>query len=113
MRLTDLLGAKVVDERGRSLGVVTDVRLVQDGPVQGSFGAALRVHGFVIGRHLVGAHLGFDRASVHGPWLLKAFFTALQGESRYADWSQVYSIEPHLLRMKGEPEGLPRAESVH
>ena len=45
MRLSDLLGADVVDEAGRHAGRVHDVRLVQDGPLVGSFGAALRVDG--------------------------------------------------------------------
>ena len=33
MRLSDLLGAEVLDEAGGSAGRVHDVRLVQDGPV--------------------------------------------------------------------------------
>ena len=35
MRLSELLGAEVLDEAGRSAGRVHDVRLVQDGPVLG------------------------------------------------------------------------------
>ena len=42
MRLSELLGCVVVDERGRSAGRVHDVRLVQDGPPVGQFGASLR-----------------------------------------------------------------------
>jgi sporulation protein YlmC with PRC-barrel domain len=45
MRLTDLLGAEVIDQEGRSAGRVHDVRLVQDGPPVGGFGASLRVAG--------------------------------------------------------------------
>jgi sporulation protein YlmC with PRC-barrel domain len=110
VRLTDLLGATVVDEGGRLLGVVTDVRLVQDGPLQGTFGAALRVHGLVVGRTSVGAHLGFDRANVRGPWLLKGLVGAVQGRPRYVDWSRIRSIEPRLVRVAASPDGLPFAE---
>lgn len=109
MRLTDLLGATVVDGQGRSLGVVTDVRLVQDGPLQGTFGAAFRVHGLVVGRTSVGAHLGFDRTKVRGPWLLKALFGAVQGRPRYADWSCIRSIEPRLIRIAARAGNLPFA----
>jgi hypothetical protein len=109
MRLTDLLGASVIDEDGRSLGVVIDVRLVQDGPPQGTFGAAFRVHGFVVARTSVGAHLGFDRANVRGPWLLKALFGVVQGRPRYAEWSRVRSLEPRLIRIANQAEGLPFA----
>jgi sporulation protein YlmC with PRC-barrel domain len=38
MRLSELLGAEVVDEAGRSAGRVHDVRLVQDGPVVAASG---------------------------------------------------------------------------
>ena len=40
MRLTDLLGAEVVDRCGQPAGRVRDVRLVQDGPLIGGFGPA-------------------------------------------------------------------------
>ena len=40
MRLTDLLGAEVVDRCGQPAGRVHDVRLVQDGPLIGGFGPA-------------------------------------------------------------------------
>jgi sporulation protein YlmC with PRC-barrel domain len=40
MRLTDLLGAEVVDRSGQHAGRVHDVRLVQDGPLVGGFGPA-------------------------------------------------------------------------
>ena len=46
MRLTDLLGVEVIDQEGRSAGQVHDVRLVQDGPLVGGFGASLRVAGW-------------------------------------------------------------------
>lgn len=111
MRYTDLMGAKVVGRDGRPIGVVTDVRLVQDGPITGSFGAAFRVHGLVIGRTTIGAHMGFDRKNVRGPWLLKALFGRIQGTQRYAEWSLIRSLEPDLVRLNELAEALPKAES--
>lgn len=110
MRLGSLLGARVVDMSGRSLGVVTDVRLVQDGPIIGTFGAALRVQGLIVNRHMFGAHMGFDRTSVRGPWLVKLVFGWLQRNPRYAAWNRVRSIEPDLVRIEVPAEGLPIAE---
>src|SRR4051794_19249558 len=49
MRLSDLLSSTVFDAEGREVGRVRDVRLVQDGPIQGTFGAGLRVEGLIIG----------------------------------------------------------------
>ena len=110
MRLTDLLGARVEGRDGRPVGVVTDVRLVQDGPLLGEFGAAFRVHGLVIGRTTIGAHMGFERANVRGPWLLKKLFGVIQGVPRYAEWRLIRSLEPDLVRLNEHGEALPKAE---
>ena len=110
MRYTDLMGSKVVGRDGRSIGVVTDVRLVQDGPTLGEFGAAFRVHGLVVGPTTIGAHMGFERANVRGPWLLKRLFALIQGVPRYAEWQLVRSIEPDLVRLNELTEALPKAE---
>ena len=71
MRLSDLLGADVVDEAGRSAGHVHDVRLVQDGPLVGGFGASLRVGGLIVGRRSIGARLGYERREMRGPLVVK------------------------------------------
>lgn len=110
MRLTDLLASTVIDRDGREAGVVTDVRLVQDGPVLGEFGAMFRVHGLVIGRSRIGAHMGFERRNVRGPWLLKKGFALIQGTPRYAGWESIISIEQDVVRLKIPASELPRAE---
>jgi hypothetical protein len=71
MRLSELLGAEVVDQAGRSAGRVHDVRLVQDGPLIGGFGAGLRLDGLIVGRRAVGARLGYERGDMGGPLLVK------------------------------------------
>lgn len=110
MRLTDLLASKVIDRDGREAGVVTDVRLVQDGPPSGEFGAAFRVRGLVIGRSRIGAHMGFERRNVRGPWLLKKVFGMIQGTPRYAAWDEITSIEQDVVRLRMPARELPRAE---
>jgi hypothetical protein len=110
MRLTDLLASKVLDADGLEAGVVTDVRLVQDGPTQGEFGAAFRAHGLVVGRSSIGAHMGFERSNVRGPWMLKRLFALIQGTPRYAAWDVISSIEEDVVRLNVRAEELPTAE---
>jgi hypothetical protein len=74
MRLSDLMGATVVDHDGQELGHVHDVEMVADGPTLGPFGPTLRVERLVVGRGSVGARLGLDRDEVRGPWMLKRIF---------------------------------------
>jgi sporulation protein YlmC with PRC-barrel domain len=111
MRLSDLLNAEVLDERGARIGHVHDVRVVRDGPVLGDFGAAFRVKGFVVGRPALGARLGLDRADVRGPWLLKAFFAWIRTDL-YVDWERVRSIEEGRMRIRGVEGALPHAAAV-
>jgi hypothetical protein len=62
MRLSDLLGSEIVDQAGRSAGMVHDVRLVQDAPlVAGGLGPGLRLAWLVVGRRAVGARLVLAR----------------------------------------------------
>jgi sporulation protein YlmC with PRC-barrel domain len=102
MRLSDLLDSEVLDADGKAIGHVHDVRMVQDGPIQGTFGAALRVQGLVVGRPALGARLGLDRAGTTGPWILKAFFRAIRTDL-YVEWESVRSIEQEriVIRRRG------------
>jgi hypothetical protein len=99
MRLSEILGCEVVDEHGRSAGKVHDVRVVQDGPPIGPFGARFRLAGLVVGRRAFGARFGYDRGSVKGPWLLKALLGAVRRSGGYVDWSRVRSIDPDQERI--------------
>jgi hypothetical protein len=74
MRLSDLMGATVVDRDGLELGRVHDVEMVADGPTLGPFGPTLRIERLVVGSGSLGARLGLDRDVVRGPWMLKALF---------------------------------------
>ena len=108
MRLTDLLGAEVIDRAGRSPGRVHDVRLVQDGPVLGGFGAALRVDGLVVGRRAVGARLGYEGGRMRGPLLVKLVAGWLRHDGRYVPWDRVEAISEDRIVISGSADDLPR-----
>jgi hypothetical protein len=99
MRLSDLLDSDVVDEAGRTLGHVHDVRLVQEGPVVGSSDATFVVAGLVMGGTKVGARLGFGRASVQGPWLLKRLFERLHADDRFVPWGSVRGVTQGVIHV--------------
>jgi hypothetical protein len=87
MRLSELLGYKVVDVDGHSVGKVHDVVLVQDGPLQGAWGAALRLESLVVGTGSIGTRLGVDREGVDAPWIVAALF---RRRRRYVvPWDQI------------------------
>jgi sporulation protein YlmC with PRC-barrel domain len=100
MRFSDLLRSTVIDAEGQEVGEVHDARFVKDGPVQGAFGPGYRFQGLVVGKRSFGARLGFDRASVKGPWLLKKLFQKLHADARFVDWSAIDSIEDGKVRLK-------------
>ncbi len=108
MRLTNLLGADVVDVRGKELGPVHDVRLIQDGPPMGSFGRGLRLRALLLGPTAVGARLGFERGRLRGPWPLDALFRAVHGRMRIAAWDQVAALEEDRVRLGVPEEDLER-----
>jgi|GraSoiStandDraft_1057264.scaffolds.fasta_scaffold362140_2 sporulation protein YlmC with PRC-barrel domain len=107
MRLSDLLGAEVVDEHGRSGGGVRDVRLVQDGPMVGTFGAALRVDGLIVGGRAIGARFGYQRREMKGPLLVKLLAGWLYRGSRYVRWDRVRAIEQDRIVISGSVDDLP------
>ena len=112
MRLSELLGADVVDERGRSAGRVHDVRLIQDGPIIGGFGAGLRLDGLITGGRALGVRFGYARSVMKGPLLVKFIFERLLRDGRYVDWSRVTDVEPGRISISGSVEDLPMPEPV-
>ena len=111
MRMSDLLGADVLDIEGTRIDKVYDVRLVQDGPPIGPFGAGLRLRALLIGPTAIGARLGFERNDVRGPWPLRVAFAALHGASEVPTWEQIASIEEGRIRLRVRVDQLGR--SVH
>lgn len=108
MRLADLLGHDAVDEVGRSLGRVHDVRMRRDGPVlQPSNQPTYRLLGLVIGRGAVGRRLGYSDPDINGPWLLKAIFQAQTRRSRYVEWARVAGVVKGRVIVRGDGSDLP------
>jgi len=112
MRFSDLLRSQVIDAEGQEVGDVHDARFVKDGPVQGAFGPGYRLQGLVVGHGNFGVRLGFDRASVKGPWLLKKLFQRLHAEARFVDWSSVDSIEDEKIRLNVRAADLRLVEAL-
>lgn len=112
MRLTDLLEARLVDGDGVDLGRIRDVWLVQDGPPLGSFGAALRVERLVAGRAAIGSRLGYERASMKGPWPIATFFHRRHAHGVSARWPEVSAAEEGRVRLRLAAGELEKPESI-
>jgi hypothetical protein len=112
MLVSDVLGAKVVDRDGSTVGVVADVRLVQDGPLIEGFGNALRVDGFVVGREGAALRLGYIRGGVRGPWPLRALASLIEGRARVVRWSDVERVGDDY-RVQSRRDDLPRLVDVY
>ncbi len=108
MRASDLIGHEVVDEAGHRVGVVTDVRCVQDGPLRGTQ-AALRVDSLLISRHHRGSSLGYHRAQQQGPLVIAAIVRRLHRRMRVVPWADVADAGPPIrLRPGSVPAALER-----
>ena len=99
MRLSELLQYTVVDAAGTTIGTVSDVRLVQDGPYVEGFGAGLRVEGLVAGPGKLGERLGYHRGGVGGPWILQVIFRSLERRGRYVTWDKVDRIDGDVIHL--------------
>jgi len=97
MRLSELMGHEVVTESGRVLGKVHDVYLVQDGPMLGEWGAALRVHEIIVGKRSYATRLGYDRrdAQVKGPVLVRLLLALRR--ARHVPWSAIREIGERII----------------
>jgi sporulation protein YlmC with PRC-barrel domain len=88
MKASDLLGHPVFDAQGADLGVVTDLRCVQDGPLRGSM-AAPRVRQLIVSPRRVGSLLGYDRRDQQGPWLIRLIVRRLHRRLIFIPWEAV------------------------
>jgi sporulation protein YlmC with PRC-barrel domain len=90
MRLTDLLGRRVVDAHGNDIGGVADVRLVQDGPLQPSMQAALRVDGLIVVEKHATQLFGYERHVA--PALLRWIVHRRLGAVWFVPWSAISTV---------------------
>ncbi|MDQ1585075.1 MAG: hypothetical protein QOJ90_1220 [Actinomycetota bacterium] len=91
-RLSELLRLPVVDEDGRELGHVNDVRLAPTGRVNGVFTELAAVALIVADRHS-GSLLGYDRRADQGPWLVRVIVRALHRHAGLVRWSSVQRVD--------------------
>lgn len=95
MRASDLIGREVQTADGTGVGVITDVRCVQDGPMRGTQ-AALRLDALLVSRHHTGSVLGYDRGRRQGPWVVRAIVGALHRHMQVVPWSAVEDEGPPI-----------------
>lgn len=94
MRASDLIGRDVLGPDGEPVGVITDLRCVQDGPLRGT-NAALRVDALLVSRHHTGSQLGYDRRK-QGPWGVRIVVAWLHRKMRVVPWSDVIDEGPPI-----------------
>lgn len=97
-RLADLLGAQVVDEDGRPLGRVNDVRLAPTGAVVGR-SAELAVEEVIVAPRFTGSLLGYDRRPEQGPWLVRRVVALLHRHACSVPWGAVVLLDWEGSRM--------------
>lgn len=103
MRASDLIGREVVSAGGERVGVITDVRCVQDGPLRGT-NAALRVDALLVSGHHTGSILGYDRRR-QGPLPIRLIVSFLHRNMKVVPWSAVADEGPPIRLRPGNLPG--------
>ena len=101
MRISDLLEYSVETADGERLGQISDVRVIQDGPITGGVQAAFRIDALVVGRGGLAERLGFIRGRVQGPWMLRALFSRLERRAQVVAVSDIghWDDDARVLRL--------------
>ncbi len=101
MRTTELLAADVVDERGRRVGQVRDVRISL--PSYELAGVAV-ADGW---RARLAHRWGFAEGRTQGPWLFRALLRPAVRKTLFVPASRVTEWGPGVVRITGSAEDLP------
>ena len=88
MRASDLIGLPVLDSAHQRLGVVVDLRCVQDGPLRGATQAP-RIAALIVSRRHTGSLLGYDRRHKQGPWLIRRIVQYLHRDAILIPWENI------------------------
>jgi sporulation protein YlmC with PRC-barrel domain len=99
MRLSDLLGKPVVGADGRTIGTVSDVPLVREGPEVSGFGATYAVAGLRVS-HRSGNFFGYERDDAGGPALVRLLFRWLHRGDRLVAWDDVAEVGDEEIRLR-------------
>jgi sporulation protein YlmC with PRC-barrel domain len=100
MRASDLIGLGVYDATGERLGIVTDLRCVQDGPLRGSMQAP-RIAALIVSRRHTGSLLGYDRRAQQGPWLIRVLVQRLHRHAVLVPWDAVTDTHDRITLRHG------------
>ena len=93
MRLSEILGNQVVDERGEPLGVVADVQLVRED-------GWWTVKGLRVAQGHVRSLFGYEREGAGGPALVRWFVRRLHRGDRFVPWSDVRFVSDAIVRVR-------------
>ncbi|MGW6194713.1 PRC-barrel domain-containing protein [Kribbella sp. NPDC055110] len=110
MRLNELLGHRVIDADGEEIGGVSDVRLVQDGPMLVSMQRSLRIDGLIVVEKRVTRLFGYERHV--GPALLRRLVHLRLGEVWYLPWNDIEHIADGLVTTTARRTDLCPLEQV-
>lgn len=112
MRLSEVLDAEVIGRGGKRIGRVSDVRLVQDGPVLGEWGAAFRIRDLIVTPRRAADWFGYERAEMKGPWALNALFRRIHRGAVLVDWDLVTAYgDKRVVVDADDRDALPRYDS--
>jgi sporulation protein YlmC with PRC-barrel domain len=95
MRLSEILGNQVVDERGEPLGVVADVQLVRD---EGYW----TVKGLRVAQGHVRSLFGYEREGAGGPAVVRWLVRRLHRGDRFVPWEDVRFVSDQLVRVRAQ-----------
>jgi sporulation protein YlmC with PRC-barrel domain len=99
MRLSELIGADVVTDGGKTVGRVTDVRLAQTGPVGSGVLAQFVVESLLVSPHHTGSLFGYERRHDQGPTLLRAAIRRIHRSAVLVDWDGVTGWDADARRV--------------
>ncbi|GAA1644200.1 hypothetical protein GCM10009744_38440 [Kribbella alba] len=110
MHLNELLGHRVTDAAGHDIGGVADVRLVQDGPLQPSMQAALRIDGLIVVEKKSTRLLGYERHV--GPALIRWLVHRRLGNVCYLPWADITRISDGVVETRTGRDDLKPLEDM-
>jgi sporulation protein YlmC with PRC-barrel domain len=110
MHLNELLGHRVTDAAGHDIGGVADVRLVQDGPLQPSMQAALRIDGLIVVERKTSRLLGYERHV--GPALIRRLVVRRLGNVWYIPWEDIVRITEGVVEARTGRDDLKPLEDM-
>ncbi len=107
VRLSELLGADVVDENGRDLGKIKDVRFRETAPVVPMTGqVSWEMVGLVVGGAGFAQRLGYLHGDVKGPWILLAVMRWIGRRGHFVPWTRISQMAEARITVRGSAEDL-------